>query len=221
MVAHYREALIHSPDNASIVAVDSLKNSILGINDAESWLLCVLGIVFFVFAFYKGIKSDDIYPGFGKKDRNLRDAETDLSHHVEDVKTGLADFTDEFQKKVDVLHNHSVYLIKKFDTAVATINNQNKLFASYVKHNDGACAYITRLYRDTNSAARSNNPPDYFNSNDKLKYEFKYIPFDNSEKRNELNEQLKLSESQLTTLKTALLELSNQYTVKLHKVAKR
>jgi hypothetical protein len=221
MVAHYREALIHSPDEASTVAVESLKNSIVGINDAESWLLCILGIVFFVFAFYKGIKSDDIYPGFGRKDRNLRDAETDLSHHLEDVTAELADFTDEFQKKVVDIHEHSVYLIRKFDAAVATIDNQNKLFASYVKHIDGAYSYITRLYRDANSAARSNNPPVYFNSSEKLKYEFEFTPLNSHEKRHELNEQLKFSESQLPTLKKELLELSNQYSSKLHEVASR
>ena len=221
MVAHYREALIHSPDDASIVAVESLKNSIVGINDAESWLLCVLGIVFFVFAFYKGIKSDDIYPGFGKKDRNLRDAETDLSHHLEDVIAKLAEFTNEYQRKVDNIHEHSVSLIRRFDTAVATMDAQNKLFASYVNHIIGAYSYVTRLYRDTNSAARSNNPPVYFNSDEKLKYEYELISFKNIEKQSELNEKLQLSESQLPSLKTKLLELSNEYSTKLHKVASR
>jgi hypothetical protein len=78
IVGHYREALVKDPDAIMLDIVPSAMNNLLGVRSFESIVLILIGLFIFGFAFYKGYKVWDTYPGYMSKHRALRDAETRL-----------------------------------------------------------------------------------------------------------------------------------------------
>lgn len=118
LVAHFRQAMQTATDRlaaaeAGRAAWQSFTNDYLGIEGAMSWVAALLGMLFALFAFYKGYSMDDAYPGYGRRARvrektrvafekarreALADLEDERKEHAENIqaavethRTGLAD----------------------------------------------------------------------------------------------------------------------------------
>ena len=88
-VAHYREVSGGLIGNAGVAVVRRMQESPFGLQDAESWLLFGLGVLFSVIAFFEGRTFDDIYPGFGSRDRSMRKARGQYVEALNSVKRDL------------------------------------------------------------------------------------------------------------------------------------
>ena len=73
-VAHYREVSGDLIGDAGVAVVRRVLESPLGLQDAESWLLLGIGLLFSLVAFIEGRTFDDTYPGYGRRDRSVRAA---------------------------------------------------------------------------------------------------------------------------------------------------
>ena len=79
-ISHYREVSMALQDNPSVEALRSLIDNPLSLKELESWMLFGMGVVFSLIAFFDGIHFDDPYPGYGKRDRLVRELEQELQY---------------------------------------------------------------------------------------------------------------------------------------------
>ena len=99
-VAHYREVSGELVGDAGVEVVRRMTAAPLSLQDAESWLLFVIGIILSIIAFFDGWKLDDAYPGYGKLDRIMRKAREEYIHARNDVADELAEIREEALDKV-------------------------------------------------------------------------------------------------------------------------
>ena len=99
-VAHYREVSGALGSDAGIEVVRRMTEAPLSLQDAESWLLFVIGIILSIIAFFDGWKLDDAYPGYGKLDRIMRKAREEYLVERNDIADELAGIRAEALDKV-------------------------------------------------------------------------------------------------------------------------
>ena len=88
-VAHYREVSGDLIGNAGVAVVRRMQESPFGLQDAESWLLFGLGVLFSAIAFFEGRTLDDVYPGYGRRDRSMRKARASYIEALDSVRAEL------------------------------------------------------------------------------------------------------------------------------------
>jgi hypothetical protein len=84
-VAHYREVAGQLIGDGGVEVVQRMTEAPLSLQEAQSWLLFVIGLIFSFIAFFDGWKLDDAYPGYGKLDRILRKARKDYRRERDEV----------------------------------------------------------------------------------------------------------------------------------------
>lgn len=99
-VAHYREVSGELLGDAGLEVVRRMTQSPMGLQDAESWLLFGIGLIFSLIAFLDGRAFDDPYPGYGKLDRTLRAARDELRNAIEDAFHDLGEVQSEARQQI-------------------------------------------------------------------------------------------------------------------------
>ena len=94
-VAHYREVSGDLIGEAGVAVVRRMQQAPFGLQDAESWLLFGLGFLFSVIAFVEGRIFDDVYPGYGRRDRSMRKAREDHLAALEGVSGELDEIRED------------------------------------------------------------------------------------------------------------------------------
>ena len=166
LIGHYREALEMDPDNAKSVAVERFTDGILTIYDVQSWLLIVIGLVFFSFAIYKGYKFDDEYPRYGKLCRNKEQLKEDINAEKDDICSVFDDKYEEINCKLDEIYENVQRISKSVNSYVNAKENQESIYHSYTVHLQSCLNYVVTLYREVNTNERSSEAPDYFKNID-------------------------------------------------------
>lgn len=100
-VAHYREVSGELLGDAGFEVVRRMTQSPMGLQDAESWLLFGIGLIFSLIAFLDGRAFDDPYPGYGKLARTLRDARDELRNAIDDAVQDLDEVRSEARQRID------------------------------------------------------------------------------------------------------------------------
>ncbi|GAA5189537.1 hypothetical protein GCM10025772_12150 [Ferrimonas gelatinilytica] len=72
LVGHYRDSLQSDPFQASKLALVSFNESYFGINDFNAWVLVAISGLAYIVLVIKFLFSDDLYPEYGKLDRELK-----------------------------------------------------------------------------------------------------------------------------------------------------
>jgi hypothetical protein len=170
IVGHYREALVRDPDAIMLDIVPSAMNNLLGVRSFESIVLILIGLFIFGFAFYKGYKVWDTYPGYMSKHRALRDAQKRLKDEREQVSRGadskLGPQIREFENVGSVLSSKRAEL----DALLQKIDGE--LSGLYAKFDqiEQAGNVTMKIYQAANEQVRSRRvpPPSYFKTEFKL-----------------------------------------------------
>ncbi len=161
LVAHYRETIGIITEIYGFVFTEFLNNPI-GINDFESWMLFLIGLLFATITLIDVFKMDDAYPGYGKVDRKYEklriryrlqraesvDALTETKDNVvEDIKNGSSEvgkFASE--RKSILIHYHE----------------ERREFEKYLDHCNQVCNQLLEIYRNSNKNARKMPVPAHF-----------------------------------------------------------
>jgi hypothetical protein len=210
-IAHYREALSKFPDSAESYVFESINNGWLSVSDLNSWLLFVVGIVFFILATFKGYHVDDIYPEYGKFAR-LRDKA--LEHLNEEKEYTLAHIDEKYDESIDVLDDSYEYIKKQninLANSISSFKVQDTIFKNYCRHIESTLLYITKLYRDTNSAERDSVAPAYFDTDFNFGLDFETLQFSYKDKREDLLHAKEQLEKSIPSLKEKLLTLKKEF----------
>lgn len=162
LVAHYRTALVHSPDNANEVAVQSFTNNMFYISEVDSWILFALGFIFFLAAAWKAYKFDDPYPGYGKLDRTKELAKAEILESYDHSIHDLEELYDESCLEIKELSSKAQRNLNKLNGYYTTLAHQNTILERYVELLSSAYAALIKRYRHENIQHRSTPPPTFF-----------------------------------------------------------
>jgi hypothetical protein len=210
-IAHYREALIKAPDDASSYVFESINNGWFAVSDLNSWLLFGVGIIFFILASYKGYSVDDVYPGYGKFAR-LRDQALDMLN--EEREYTLLHIDEKYEDSSEVLDKCYDYIKKQsisLSNSISSFQIQDTIFKNYYRHIENALKYIIKLYRDTNSAERETPPPTFFETDSDFSLDFEPLHFSHKDKREELIQAKEKLEDSLPLLRKNLVTFKKEF----------
>lgn len=106
-VAHYREVSGPLIGDGGFQVVQRMTEAPLSLQEAQSWLLFVIGLIFSFIAFFDGSNLDDAYPGYGKLDRIARNARRQYFDMRDDVTEELDGIRRDALDKVQRIASHA------------------------------------------------------------------------------------------------------------------
>lgn len=154
-VAHYREVSGALLGNAGAAVVERMQSAPFGLQEAESWLLFGMGLLFSLGAFFDGRKFDDAYPGYGETDRQHREA---ASRYADEVRRVTDDLNEVRQRALDDFRR-LVHDSKSQPNEEKTLARQRrtaeKNYTAYLDQLDAVVRALVAEYRDANHQART------------------------------------------------------------------
>jgi hypothetical protein len=202
LVGHYRDALRIDFENAYAFSVLNYSASPFHLIDFESYILVVMGFLFFIVLIIDLYKLKDPYPGYAEVSQRFHD----IKEEYDSLNFILLDDESEMHKNI----NDKIELIKaEANSTYAEIQGiqitMQKLEYKYNEHLNSIKKLAThsiKHYRSINSDMRTTEKPKYFD--DDVEFDPVKIEFDYSE----------------TKEKTAALESAMQQIPKLEREAK-
>lgn len=163
VVAHYRNALGGPiPDEAVRTAWTLFLQAPLGVADVMSWLLFLLGLVFFFIALWDGWKMDDPYPGYGSLARRQQILNDDYAATKSELLGELERVRDTALGKLNQITKD----INNYKSEHETIlSSQRKLLSSFdehLRHLQQCGNELLSVYREANRRARTTLEPAYY-----------------------------------------------------------
>lgn len=165
MLAYFRE--LSERGDVAAATRDAATLAINGpgdLTDAKSWFLLAIGVFFAFIALLDGLFSDDLYPGYGKVDRQYRQRE--ISYHdrrieavqrIEEPKSELVDELRDLRAKITARRNEYERIL----TARARLRHD---FAAHLRQIASVREQLLAVYRVANREARSTPAPSHFNT---------------------------------------------------------
>lgn len=149
-------------------ALDSFVNTFWALPDVWSWLLVILNLTLFFYAFYEGIVKDDYYPDYGKLTNIFREAEERYSHLIRQAQDELNGMR---KKGIEEINLFKAALTNSFTKAPQLREKHQELYnlcvlrlATLQSHYQAAIAQ----YRQVNEAHRTKSAPAYFDRSEEL-----------------------------------------------------
>lgn len=162
LIAHFRDALKLGVDDASRIALESLKGNPFALNDVLSWLLFGLTLLSAVIALYDVYSLDDPYPGYGKLDRLSKQASQDYADELDFLREQLQELKDEILQELDNAiddSKNSLSTIKEWiETKVSTEIRLQHSEADV----ENCMTGLIQSFRDFNKLQRKTPYPSYF-----------------------------------------------------------
>ncbi len=154
-LAHFRDASADLSENIGAEALSRFQASPLGLQDAESWLLFVLGFFFSGVAFFDGRKLiGDAYPGYSRKHRRMEDARADYDDLWQDVVDQLRTIREE---GLDAIRRTAHQAKSQPVERRRALEREAKLLAAFDAHVEQLRRFGTMLieeYREANRSVR-------------------------------------------------------------------
>jgi len=168
-IAHFRDALTSGSLNAPADALRSLKESPLALKDLMSWGLFAVSIVFAAAAFFDGMFSDDLYPGYGKVARRAQEAAADHEEELRGVRSALDELRRTELELLDKAAREAQGSVARVATLIGDKRaTQLRLEQSLLDAANSLNAVLLK-FREENQVARGGLPrPAYFDEPPKL-----------------------------------------------------
>lgn len=171
--AQYREAMAAVGEaQAMSVAIQRLLTTPWSVSAFSSIYLFGLGLVFCLYAFWKGAHFDDPYPGYGAMSRRMEHAQQEYSDTHAGLFDELQDVKDETVRSID----DGVQRLPSFPQNAAKIRQQRAAlidqFRTYEASVETAANQLLARYRDRNREHRSTPAPPHFNTTWRLTLSF-------------------------------------------------
>ena len=211
LVAHYRTAMIENPDNAAAVAMETFASGILTISDVQSWLLFLLGMLFYLGAVYKGYSADDPYPGYGRLARKRDQQYGNLDDERMLADNVIEDSHDHYEGRLDTYFEEVKSNSSKANNYVRDLEQQISILKGYHKHLESALKYTISRYRDVNVANRKSDKPKFFNHPIEASINYEPLIFNFDEKCKVLEGDREQLAGSLSETKSKFLEIKEKH----------
>ena len=154
-VAHYREVSGELMGDAGVEVVRRMTEAPFSLQDAQSWLLFLIGIIFSLVALADGWKRDDAYPGYGKLDRIERKARDAYFAARNDASEELAEIREEALDTIKRIAHEAERQPKERLRIVESCERLIEEFDGHVDRLQRGGAGLIDEYREANRKARS------------------------------------------------------------------
>lgn len=168
-LGHFRDALAAAVDTGNIQytlvgrnVLQSVLDSPLGLQNFDSWLLVMLGIIFALVAAVDGYYFNDPYPGYGRVAKRYEDARHDYMDDKNDLMDYLADLRDDELDEVEAIKNQIEAQSGLIQNVITWSRKSEEDARSYLNDLEVKCNHVLQLYRTSNTEARADAPPAYF-----------------------------------------------------------
>ena len=154
-LAHFRDASADLSENIGAEALSRFQASPLGLHDAESWLLFVLGFFFSGVAFFEGRKLfGDSYAGYSPKHRKMETARADYNDFWQDVVDQLRTIRED---GLDAIRRTAHQAKSQPVERRRALESESKLLAAFGAHVEQLQRFGSMLieeYREANRTVR-------------------------------------------------------------------
>ena len=169
VVGHFRDSMqaVLSDPSADIFALgsDTFQRFLAGwasLDSFQSFLLVLLGILFFSVASWKWFQRDDIYPDYGRRDRELKKVRANYVKEFDRVNDDLQKTYQKYKSKLeDIRHKLE---IQQSQWRNICIRGEN-LVVNYtinLKQYQHDLEFLLNHYRTANRNARTDPEPPHF-----------------------------------------------------------
>ncbi len=178
-VAHYRMAMdqemfMNNPRefNAFPMALETLANSPLGVDQVDALFLFILGMGLSALAAWSGFRWDDPVPGYGALGKRLAEARQEMEAATAPVHEQLDVLYGEFHQKLQDHRNRVTSVVTELEHRIKTKQHLLESVRGYLVQREMAARTLLQMYRDANRRARTDpdTVPAYFQKVYKMDY---------------------------------------------------
>lgn len=172
LTAHVREYLQADllMEEAMQQALDRFLAMPFGIEQADSLVLIILGVVFSVSAYYAGATWEEVIPRYGAMDRKLEARKEDLRFWREKYREEAARLRDDKIEDVDRILGEAEDKTKQLEELISVKSALLEVVSECVDHYRSSFKALVKRYRDMNQRHRSAPPPSYFDEDPEIEF---------------------------------------------------
>ena len=170
LVGHFRDSMQAALGNVVANPFVMLENDALprlladpfGLDSFQSYLLILLGLLFFGIVSWKGYQSDDPYPGYGRRDRLLNAIKNNYGDKLEEARHGIEGLYKDCKSELDDIR-YSIEI--KQSTWEDLCDRGARITAEYpinLRQYQDHLNYLLAAYRTENQQARTEPSPCFF-----------------------------------------------------------
>ncbi len=163
LVGHLRVQLGIDPDAAYVEAIKTFMAAPFGLNEFDSIILVIVGLLSFLIAFTDFYKMDDEYPGYGQLDRKYQDALIDFNELKEELLEEIEGSSKSILNKLETQQMTSKVIMQELMEVPIFRQKLQDHAREYFRYLNNTYGSMISLYREINNDNRTDNAPAYFN----------------------------------------------------------
>ena len=168
-VGHFRDsmqAVVNDPGaNLMVLGNDVLTRFAEGpaaLDSFQSYLLALLGFLFFCVASWKWLQRDDPYPDYGRRHRQLEGRRKEYLNRYDAVQEDLREVFAEHESKLEDVREQLEIKLSKWREICVRGRNLVAEFSVHMGQYPHDLEFLLSAYRTANQGARSQPPPRHF-----------------------------------------------------------
>ncbi len=173
-VGHYR-SLIQINEDALVAAVEIMKIifdwELFSIKEFNGWILVFFSLLIGVITTIKFYKADDVYPGYGEIDRNMKRSDKLFSKSKSSHSVKINDFVQTQQEELFSLHRKTVGFVREYDSSIIKSGQLIVEYKEFCETVQSAYNGAIQLYRGSNGEVRVIDAPAYFSVREEIEEE--------------------------------------------------
>ncbi|AKU11323.1 transmembrane protein [Azoarcus sp. CIB] len=138
------------------------------IADISSFVLFGFGLLLSIVAFWKGYTLDDKHPGYGAKDRSLKERRTLELEKQAELRVKIRDFLQRQRTEVQAAVHEPTQLVTRISTRSAELQQSVTKLHTQAQAIQRDYALVLGAYRQANLSIRANDAPAYFKHTEDL-----------------------------------------------------
>ena len=163
LVGHLRVQLGIDPDAAYVEAIKTFMAGPFGLNEFDSIILVIVGLLSFLIAFTDFYKMDDEYPGYGQLDRKYQDALIDFNELKEELLEEIEGSSKSILNKLGTQQMTSKVIMQELMEVPIFRQKLQDHAREYFRYLNNTYGSMISLYREVNNDNRTDDAPAYFN----------------------------------------------------------
>lgn len=165
-LAHYREVATIIMQDVMGVGEDVIQNIInnpLGLQQAESWMLFAIGMLFAFITLVDVFTFSDIYPGYSKRQKKWDEEQEEYKEEFDLLIDELNEIKEDYNENLRQIGDALSSRQKELDTIQSGRNRLSSLYSAHHEQLQRAANSLFSYYYEANRAARTEPVPRRFN----------------------------------------------------------
>jgi len=168
LVGHLRVQLGIDPDTAYVEAIRTFLAGPFNLNEFDSIILVIVGLLSFLIAFTDFYKMDDEYPGYGHLDRKYQDALIDFNELKEELLEEIEGSSKSILNKLETQQMTSKVIMQELMEVPIFRQKLQDHYNEYYHYLNNTYNAMLGVYREVNNDNRTDASPAYFSERDEL-----------------------------------------------------